>query len=169
MSSSSRRSPTSGARARAQPSCWQLLRGVWEAGGRAPTAPQIHRHCPPLVPAAARSVGIPARIAGCSQSIPNDDHHWVEYYDASAPGPFGSPWHTKEGTSAGELCQSVSLPVNEFSESRVSQQPCRGVPSRSKQTHPPSPPSPQATAVGLGTRPPPPCSCALPGPYPGTP
>jgi hypothetical protein len=51
--------------------------------------------------AAARAVGIPARLAGCSQSIPNDDHHWSEYYDPSAAGPFGDYWHTKEGTSYG--------------------------------------------------------------------
>ena len=31
--------------------------------------------------AAARSVGIPIRIAGCSQSIQGDDHHWTEFYD----------------------------------------------------------------------------------------
>jgi hypothetical protein len=29
--------------------------------------------------AAARSIGIPARLAGCSQTdVPNDDHHWAE-------------------------------------------------------------------------------------------
>jgi hypothetical protein len=51
--------------------------------------------------AAARSVGIPVRIAGCSQSIPGDDHHWVEFYDPTSPGPFNTSWHTKEGTSQG--------------------------------------------------------------------
>jgi len=51
--------------------------------------------------AAARSVGIPVRIAGCSQSVPADDHHWLEYYDSTFPGPFNNSWHTKEGTSAG--------------------------------------------------------------------
>mmetsp|Transcript_71064 Transcript_71064/g.140850 ORF Transcript_71064/g.140850 Transcript_71064/m.140850 type:complete len:144 (+) Transcript_71064:917-1348(+) len=51
--------------------------------------------------AAARAVGIPARVAGCSQSIKDDDHHWVEFLDAAAPSPLGDGWHTKEGTSAG--------------------------------------------------------------------
>jgi hypothetical protein len=51
--------------------------------------------------AAARAVGIPPRLAGCSQSIPDDDHHWGEYFDPSAPGPFGDSWHTKEGVSYG--------------------------------------------------------------------
>lgn len=52
--------------------------------------------------AAARAVGIPARLAGCSQTdVPNDDHHWAEFYDPSDPGPFGNFWHTKEGTSKG--------------------------------------------------------------------
>lgn len=52
--------------------------------------------------AAARAIGIPARLAGCSQTdVPGDDHHWVEFYDPSSPGPFGTPWHTKEGTSKG--------------------------------------------------------------------
>jgi hypothetical protein len=56
-----------------------------------------------VLAAAARSVGIPARVVGCSQSIPNDDHHWVEFYDPTFPSPFGAGnnWHTKEGTSAG--------------------------------------------------------------------
>ena len=52
--------------------------------------------------AAARAVGIPARLAGCGESIVRmDDHHWAEYWDGASPGPFGSGWHTKEGTSAG--------------------------------------------------------------------
>jgi hypothetical protein len=52
--------------------------------------------------AAARSIGIPARIAGCSESVVRgDDHHWSEFFDPAAPGPFGDHWHTKEGTSAG--------------------------------------------------------------------
>ena len=52
--------------------------------------------------AAARAVGIPARLAGCGESgSSGDDHHWAEYFDASSPGPFNDSWHTKEGTSAG--------------------------------------------------------------------
>ena len=52
--------------------------------------------------AAARAIGIPARLAGCSQTdVPNDDHHWAEYFDPASPGPFGTFWHTKEGTSKG--------------------------------------------------------------------
>jgi len=52
--------------------------------------------------AAARAVGIPVRIAGCSQSSPNDDHHWTEFYDPQAPPLFDKDfWHTKEGTSRG--------------------------------------------------------------------
>lgn len=52
--------------------------------------------------AVARSVGIPIRIAGCSQSIPDDDHHWTEFYDdKSSSGQFGDSWHTKEGVSKG--------------------------------------------------------------------
>lgn len=55
-----------------------------------------------ILVAAARAVGIPARIAGCSQSVVvGDDHHWVEFYDPTAAGPFGDYWHTKEGVSAG--------------------------------------------------------------------
>jgi len=54
-----------------------------------------------VMAAAARSLGIAARVAGCSQSIPNDDHHWIEFYDPTSKGPFGDYWHTKEGTSAG--------------------------------------------------------------------
>ena len=49
-------------------------------------------------PLPARAVGIPARIAGCSESIVRgDDHHWVEFFDPSSPGPFNDSWHTKEG------------------------------------------------------------------------
>jgi|EP00505_MAST-04D_sp_SCG-Rhode-Island_P000680 hypothetical protein len=54
--------------------------------------------------AAARAVGIPIRIAGCSQSIEGDDHHWTEFFDPATPdGPFAyaKHWHTKEGTSSG--------------------------------------------------------------------
>ena len=52
--------------------------------------------------AAARAVGIPARLAGCGESIVrHDDHHWIEFWDGASPGPFGDFWHTKEGTSAG--------------------------------------------------------------------
>jgi hypothetical protein len=54
-----------------------------------------------VLAAVARSVGIPVRVVGCSQSIPNDDHHWVEFYDPTVPSPFGDGWHTKEGTSSG--------------------------------------------------------------------
>ena len=54
---------------------------------------------------AARSIGIPARLAGCSQSITDDDHHWAEFWDADTTnaGPFGDNWHTREGTSKGNL------------------------------------------------------------------
>lgn len=52
--------------------------------------------------AAARAVGIPARLAGCGESgTSGDDHHWVEFWDDATPGPFGDFWHTKEGTSVG--------------------------------------------------------------------
>ena len=52
--------------------------------------------------AAARAVGIPARLAGCGESIArHDDHHWIEFWDGASPGPFGDFWHTKEGESAG--------------------------------------------------------------------
>jgi hypothetical protein len=56
-----------------------------------------------VLAAAARAVGIAARVAGCSQSIPGDDHHWIEYLDrAAGDGPLGEgAWHTKEGTSRG--------------------------------------------------------------------
>ena len=42
-------------------------------------------------------------MAGCSQSIKDDDHHWIEFLDNGAPAlsPLGDAWHTKEGTSAG--------------------------------------------------------------------
>eukprot|EP01047_Picozoa_sp_COSAG01_P107666 COSAG01_NODE_36658_length_514_cov_0.980723_1_plen_74_part_00 len=54
-----------------------------------------------LLGAALRSVGIPARVAGCSSESHaasfGNDHHWVEYWDGSDPGPFGDFWHTKEG------------------------------------------------------------------------
>jgi len=52
--------------------------------------------------AAARSVGVPARLAGCSESVTRgDDHHWIEFWDGNATGPLGDSWHTKEGVSAG--------------------------------------------------------------------
>ena len=52
--------------------------------------------------AAARSVGIPARMAGCSETnVKNDDHHWIEFWDGTNAGPFGDFWHTREGVSAG--------------------------------------------------------------------
>jgi hypothetical protein len=55
-----------------------------------------------LLVAAARAVGIPARLAGCGESIArHDDHHWAEFWDGATPGPFGDGWHTKEGTSTG--------------------------------------------------------------------
>lgn len=55
-----------------------------------------------LMAAAARAVGIAVRIAGCSQSVPNDDHHWVEFLDRDVKqSPLGDYWHTKEGTSKG--------------------------------------------------------------------
>ncbi len=55
-----------------------------------------------VLAAAARAVGIPARIAGCGESIVRgDDHKWVEYADYTSAGPFGDEWHTKEGVSAG--------------------------------------------------------------------
>lgn len=51
---------------------------------------------------AARSVGLPVRLAGCSESvIRGDDHHWTEVRDWTSPGPFGTFWHTREGASAG--------------------------------------------------------------------
>jgi len=52
--------------------------------------------------AACRSVGVPARLAGCSESIVRgDDHHWIEFLDYKDAGPFGDFWHTKEGVSLG--------------------------------------------------------------------
>ena len=53
--------------------------------------------------AAARSVGLPARLAGCSESVVRgDDHHWTEVLDRnSAVGPFKNFWHTREGASKG--------------------------------------------------------------------
>lgn len=55
-----------------------------------------------ILAAACRSIGIPARVAGCSESVVRgDDHHWIEFWDGSDPGPFGDFWHTKEGVSAG--------------------------------------------------------------------
>lgn len=66
-----------------------------------------------LFAAALRAVGIPARLAGCSESVvAGDDHHWVEWYDPQSAGPFGDFWHTKEGVSKGNegMCR-VSAPV----------------------------------------------------------
>eukprot|EP01116_Phalansterium_solitarium_P007805 TRINITY_DN2073_c0_g1_i3.p1 TRINITY_DN2073_c0_g1~~TRINITY_DN2073_c0_g1_i3.p1 ORF type:complete len:238 (-),score=74.78 TRINITY_DN2073_c0_g1_i3:320-1033(-) len=55
-----------------------------------------------ILAAICRAVGVPARLAGCSESVvPNDDHHWVEFWDDGAAGPFGDNWHTKEGVSDG--------------------------------------------------------------------
>jgi len=69
---------------------------VVEYGGASCTGTAV------ILVAAARAVGIPARIAGCSQSIvPGDDHHWVEFFDSSDAGPLGDFWHTKEGVSRG--------------------------------------------------------------------
>ena len=72
-----------------------------------------------LLGAALRSVGIPARVAGCSSESHaatfGNDHHWVEYWDGSDPGPFGDFWHTKEGVSAGNAggpWDSPSGPMN---------------------------------------------------------
>ena len=71
-----------------------------------------------VMAAAARSVGIPVRLVGCSQSVPGDDHHWVEFYDASTTGPFAADshaWHTREGTSAGNRdgpWDAPSAPMN---------------------------------------------------------
>jgi Transglutaminase-like superfamily len=50
-----------------------------------------------------RSVGIPARIAGCSQSVPDDDHHWAEIYIPELTSPFSDGWHTREGISNGNI------------------------------------------------------------------
>jgi len=52
-----------------------------------------------LLVKAARAIGIPARLAGCSESVPNDDHHWVEF--RMKGGPFGDNWQTREGVSVG--------------------------------------------------------------------
>jgi hypothetical protein len=55
-----------------------------------------------ILVAVARAVGIPSRIAGCSESIVRgDDHHWVEFWDSNRTGPFNDTWHTKEGVSKG--------------------------------------------------------------------
>lgn len=57
-----------------------------------------------ILVAAARSVGIPARLEGCSESVVRgDDHHWAGFYEPLRPtsGPFGDGWHTREGSSAG--------------------------------------------------------------------
>jgi len=55
-----------------------------------------------LLVLACRSAGIPARLAGCSESYARgDDHHWIEFWDNSNAGPFGDNWHTKEGVSRG--------------------------------------------------------------------
>eukprot|EP00698_Gefionella_okellyi_P005099 TRINITY_DN14681_c0_g1_i1.p1 TRINITY_DN14681_c0_g1~~TRINITY_DN14681_c0_g1_i1.p1 ORF type:complete len:413 (-),score=53.46 TRINITY_DN14681_c0_g1_i1:58-1296(-) len=55
-----------------------------------------------LFAAACRAVGVPARVAGCSESTAvGDDHHWIEFYDGTNAGPFGDYWHTREGVSLG--------------------------------------------------------------------
>ena len=48
-----------------------------------------------VLAAVLRSVGIPARVAGCSTEAPKneDDHHWVEFWDGADRGPFGDLWH----------------------------------------------------------------------------
>ena len=43
-----------------------------------------------LMVLAARAVGLPARLTGCSQSIADDDHHWVEFWVDESSGPFVS-------------------------------------------------------------------------------
>lgn len=80
--------------------------------------------------AAARSIGIPARITGCSQSILDDDHHWIEFFDPSDAngGPFGDSWHTKEGTSAGNEggpFDSPSGPMNLCLKKLIAKDPAR--------------------------------------------
>jgi hypothetical protein len=43
--------------------------------------------------AAARAIGIPARLAGCSQTdVPNDDHHWAELCALRAAAPLHTPF-----------------------------------------------------------------------------
>ena len=82
---------------------------VIELGGGSCTGTAI------TLAAAARSVGIPIRLAGCSQSIQDDDHHWTEFYDKNDPGPFQDFWHSKEGTSKGNEggpWDSPSAPMN---------------------------------------------------------
>jgi len=72
-----------------------------------------------LLAAVLRSVGIPCRVTGCSDesaaAAKGNDHHWVEYWDPSFPGPFGDAWHTKEGVSkgnAGGPWDGASGPMN---------------------------------------------------------
>jgi hypothetical protein len=66
--------------------------------------------------AACRSVGVAARLAGCSESVvAGDDHHWAEIWDGSSAGPFGDSWHTREGVSRGNEdgpWDSPSAPMN---------------------------------------------------------
>ena len=88
-----------------------------------------------LLAAVLRSVGIPARVTGCSTELPDNDndHHWVEFCpslppplcrvaslrdhrsvssdDSEDPGPFGDHWHTKEGVSKGVSAAYSSLCV----------------------------------------------------------
>ena len=82
-----------------------------------------------VLAAAARSVGIAARVTGCSQSIIGDDHHWVEFYDPQAPqSPLGGPWHTKEGTSAGNEggpWDAPSGPMNRCLSKLIPKDPAR--------------------------------------------
>jgi hypothetical protein len=81
--------------------------------------------------AMARSVGIPIRIVGCSQSIEGDDHHWTEFYDPLSIGPFRQVedekyWHTKEGTSKGNSggpWDSLSTPMRMCLEKLIPKDP----------------------------------------------
>lgn len=82
-----------------------------------------------VMAAAARSVGIPARVTGCSQSIKDDDHHWIEFYDpTSTSSPFGDHWHTKEGTSSGNEggpWDAPSSPMNTCLQKLLPKDPAR--------------------------------------------
>ena len=120
---------------------------VTELGGGSCTGTAV------VMAAAARSIGIPARITGCSQSILDDDHHWIEFYDPSgANGPFADGWHTKEGTSAGNEggpWDSPSGPMNLCLKKLVARVGCEVFArARASPCSPPMPPLPP--------RPPPP-------------
>ena len=49
-----------------------------------------------LLAAVLRSVGIPARVTGCSTELPDNDndHHWVEFCPSLAPCPFAALHHS---------------------------------------------------------------------------